>query len=120
MLSDKEKKRRQHLKELNSLRNKMGKNLAWFDALNKTQQYDILFSWKLEKKINTLTKPETKFITKRISGFHGSQYKVLKKKIEIISYPPNLKYFIKNIKPRYSVNVSKMREAQLKILLDKC
>jgi len=37
MLSNKEKKRRQHEKELNSLRNKMGRNTIWFDALNKTE-----------------------------------------------------------------------------------
>ena len=49
MLSNKEKKRRQHEKELNSLRNKMGKNVIWFDALNKTQQYDFLFRWKKKK-----------------------------------------------------------------------
>ena len=40
MLLDKEKKRRQHEKELKSLRNKMGKSIIWFDALNKTQQYE--------------------------------------------------------------------------------
>lgn len=119
MLSDKEKKRRQHEKELNSLRNKMGKNIAWFEALNKTQQYDILFAWKMEKNFNKLNKPEKKILKKKFGGWANNRYQVFKKEIEVISYPPNLKHFIKNIKPRFSVNVSKMREVQLKILLSK-
>jgi hypothetical protein len=57
MLSSKEKKRRQHEKELKSLRNKMGKSIIWFDALNKTQQYDLLFRWKKEKNRNNLIIP---------------------------------------------------------------
>jgi len=117
MLSYKEKKRRQHEKELNSLRNKMGKNTIWFDALNKTQQYDILFQWKKEKHRNNLTTPQKKTLYKKISGFINGRYKVLKKEIEVISYPPNFKHFIKDMKPRFSVSVSKMRESQLKHLL---
>jgi hypothetical protein len=118
MLSEKEKKRRQHEKELKSLRNKMGNSIVWFDALNKTQQYDVLFRWKREKNSNKLTKPEKKTIFKRVSGFNNGRYQVLKKEIEVISYPPNFKYFLKNIKPFFSVSVSKMRESQLKHLLN--
>jgi len=117
MLSDKEKKRIQHEKELNSLRNKMGKNIAWFDALSKTQQYDILFRWKEEKKRNTLSQPQKKTIIKRVGGYTNFGYKVMKKRIEVVSYPPNFKYFLQNIKPYFSVSVSKMRESQLKHLL---
>jgi hypothetical protein len=117
MLSDKEKKRRQHEKELNSLRNKMGKSIVWFDALNKTQQYDILFRWKKEKNRNTLTQPKKKTIVKRVGGYTNGRYKVVRKKIEVISYPTKFKYFLQNIKPYFSVSVSKMRESQLKHLL---
>jgi hypothetical protein len=117
MLSNKEKKRRQHEKELNSLRNKMGKNIFWFDALNNQQQYDLLFAWKREKKINNRTKPQKKTITKKVGGFFNGKFQTVKKEIEIISYPPNFKYFLKEMKPRFSVSVSKMREAQLKHLL---
>ena len=117
MLSDKEKKRRQHEKELKSLRNKMGKNIIWFDALNKKQQYDLLFAWKREKKINNRTNPQKKTLLKKVGGWSNGRYKVIKKEIEIISYPPNFKHFLKSMKPRFSVSVSKMREAQLKHLL---
>ena len=118
MLSNKEKKRRQHEKELNSLRNKMGKNTIWFDALNKTQQYDFLFRWKSEKNNNKLIKPEKKTIYRSITGYNNGRFQVIRKEIEVINYPPNFKYFIKNIKPFFSVSISKMRESQLKHLLD--
>jgi hypothetical protein len=117
MLSDKEKKRRQYEKELKSLRNKMGKSIIWFDALNKTQQYDLLFQWKREKHKNTRTKPEKKILYKRVGGFVNGKYLVMKREIEVISYPVNFKYFLKEMKPRFSVNISKMRESQLKHLL---
>jgi hypothetical protein len=117
MLSDKEKKRRQHEKELKSIRNKMGKNIIWFDALNKTQQYDILFRWKKEKNRNKLTIPQKKTLYKRVGGFINGKFKVVKKEIEVISYPPNFKHFIKDMKPKFSVSISRMRESQLKHLL---
>jgi hypothetical protein len=117
MLSDKEKKRRQHEKELNSLRNKMGKSIVWFDALNKTQQYDILFRWKREKQRNNLTIPQKKTLYKKVSGFVNGKYEIVKKEIEVISYPSNFKHFIKYMKPLFSVSISKMRESQLKHLL---
>ncbi len=117
MLSDKEKKRRQHEKELKSLRNKMGKNIIWFDALNKTQQYDVLFKWKREKYRNTITTPQKKTLIKRVGGYTNGRFQIVNKKVEVISYPPNLKHFLNNLKPYFSVSVSKMREAQLKHLL---
>ncbi len=121
MLSNKEKKRRQHEKELKSLRNKMGKNIVWFDALNKTQQYDILFRWKKEKNSNKIKTPEKKTILKRVRnlGTTGSRWSFSWKKIEVISYPVNLRYFIQNIKPYFSVTVDNMRESQLNHLLNK-
>lgn len=117
MLSNKEKKRRQHEKELKSLRNKMGKNIFWFDALSKTRQYDVLFRWKKEKNRNNLAMPKKKILYKRVSGFVNGKLQIVNKEIEVISYPSNFKHFIKDIKPLFSVSVSKMREVRLKHLL---
>lgn len=118
MISNKEKKRRQHEKELKSLRNKMGKNIAWFDALSTSQQYDLLFAWKMEKKINKKTKPEKKIMVRKVGGWTNGRYQTVRKYIEIVSYPPNFKYFLRNIKPRFSVSITKIREAQLRHLLE--
>lgn len=117
MLSDKEKKRRQHEKELLALRNKMGKSIIWFDALNKQQQYDLLFAWKKEKFRNKLIAPQKKTLYKKVSGFFNGRYQVMKKEIEVISYPVNFKHFLKEMRPRFSVSVTKMREASLQHLL---
>ena len=43
---EKERKKRKHKKELKSLRNKMGKNIIWFESLSPKKQYDVLFLWK--------------------------------------------------------------------------
>jgi hypothetical protein len=110
MISKKEQKRRQHGKELNSLRNKMGDNIIWFDALNKNQQYDLLFRWKEEKFKNKLESTQKKIIKRKIYGGF--------KKIEVISYPTNFKYFIKNIKHHFSISILKMRESKLKHILN--
>jgi hypothetical protein len=117
MLSNKEKKRRQHKKELLAIRNKMGNSVIWFDALNKAQQYDLLYLWKREKYRNKLTSPKKKTLYKKISGFSNGKFQIIKKEIEVISYPVNFKHFLKEIKPRFSVNVTKMREARLQHLL---
>jgi hypothetical protein len=116
--SNKEKKRRQHLKELNSLRNRMGKNIIWFDSLNKGQQYDVLFMWKREKKDNKLTIPETTLFRERIFDVVKGRLKLVLKEIEVISYPPKLKYFLKNIKPNFSININDMRETSLMHILN--
>jgi hypothetical protein len=121
ILSDKEKKRRQHEKELNSLRNKMGSNIVWFDALAKKQQYDLLFLWKREKWRNDrlgLDKPQKKIVNKRYSGYLNGGWQIQTKKVEVITYPSNLKHFLKENKQRFRVSTSKMRESQLKHLLD--
>ena len=108
MISNKQKKKRQHLKELNSLRNKMGSNIVWFDSLTKKKKYDLLFEWKREKHTNNLTKPETSKVwipwTRQV--------------IEVTNYPPNLKYFIKKAKKRYRVDVVRVREASIDLLLN--
>ena len=101
MLSDKEKKRRQHEKELNSLRNKMGKN-------------DILFRCKREKNRNSLTIPQKKTLYKRVSGFVNGKYEIVKKEIEVI---PQILNILLSMKPLFSVSISKIRESQLKNLL---
>lgn len=117
MLSNKQKKRKQHEKELLALRNKMGKSIIWFDALNKTQQYDLLYLWKKEKYRNKLTAPQKKTLYRKFTGFSNGRYQVMKKEIEVISYPVNFKHFLKEMKPRFNVSVTKMREASLQHLL---
>lgn len=96
----------------------MGKNIAWFDALSTTQQYDLLFAWKREKKMNKKTKPDKKTLFRRVGGWTLGRYQTIRKKIEIVSYPPNFKHFLRNIKPKFSVSVTKIREAQLRHLLE--
>jgi hypothetical protein len=109
MISNKEKKRRQHKKELNSFRNKMGKDLAWFDSLSLKKKYDLLFKWKAEKKYNKRESPS------KVRIYHS----YLHKKIDVMSYPPNLKYFIKEKKaqPYFTPRISDIREATIDILL---
>ena len=100
-MTEAEKKRRQHKKELHSLRNKMvGKNLVWFDSLPERSQYDILFAWKREKKFNNRT---TKICEAR--GMY-------------ILFPINFKYFIFKMKRKYKPLVSRIREATIDLLLN--
>jgi hypothetical protein len=40
------------------------------------------------------------------------------KKIEVIRYPLNFKYFLKFIKPFFKVTISKIRESKIKNLLN--
>jgi hypothetical protein len=111
-LTDKQKKKRQHEKELKSLRNRMGKNLVWFDSLSKRKQYDVLFLWKQYKYFNNLEKPKVRYVKVfRHSG--GIQM------IKVIDYPPNLKYFIKDLrlKFRFKVDKSVLRNSAIDLLL---
>jgi hypothetical protein len=112
-LTDNEKKKRQHEKELKSLRNKMGKNLAWFDSLTKDKQYDVLFLWKKNKYNNDLKKPKVRYV-KRYSYVKGG-YSIIK----VIDYPPNLKHFIKDLrlKFRFKVDKSVLRNSAIDLLL---
>jgi hypothetical protein len=115
-ISNHEKKRRQHEKELKSFRNKMGKNIVWFDSLSKTKQYDLLFGWKREKNSNKLQSPEEK--TVMMPSWVGYRRKMIKQKV--ISYPASLKYFIEKCKinPSFRPHRTKVRDAVIDILLN--
>jgi hypothetical protein len=118
MISVKEKKKRQHEKELKSFRNKMGQNIVWFDSLSKTKQFDLLFQWKKEKKNNKLTIPEKTFV-RRLQL--DSSWRRTTKWVEITKYPPNLKYFIQERKHSrmFTPNISNVRQATIDLLLNK-
>ena len=110
------KKKRKTDKELKSLRNKMGSNILWFDSLDKTAKYDFLFAWKREKYTNKLTQPKRVKVIKltRVG------WKIQRQKVEVTNYPPNLKYFIQDIKknPRFKkTNIIDHRNAAIDILL---
>ena len=115
-ISNYEKKRRQHEKELKSFRNKMGKNIVWFDSLSKTKQYDLLFSWKREKENNKLQAPEQKTILR--PSFIGFKRKMIKQKIT--SYPASLKHFIIKcrVNPQFQPSRTKVRYAAIDIILN--
>ena len=115
MLSDKEKKRKQHEKELKSFRNKMGSDIVWFDSLHTTQKYDLLFEWKEEKHKNKLTEPKVTKVKRRNPYLRKWEF------IEVKSWPINLKYFIKSrkISRKYKISVVNLREATIDILLNK-
>lgn len=108
-LSNKEKKRRQHEKELNSFRNKMGINLTWFDSLPKEKQYSILFSWKRQKYFKkNMTEPEIKKIK-------------MYRRIRLVKiYPPKSKHYIKMIRKnrRYKSSVGDLRQAAINLILN--
>ncbi len=109
MMTSKEKMRRKHEKELNSFRNKMDKNLVWFDSLTLSKQYNLLFEWKMVKHQNKLKTPEVLKV---------KRFNVV---VEIISYPASLKHFIKSKKQskRYRSSVDRAREAIINILFKK-
>ena len=115
-LSNKEKKRRQHEKELKSLRNKMGgQNIVWFDSLTKTKQYDLLFAWKREKSMNRLTKPVIRKVKRRVILNNRFDYQW----DDVISYPANIKYFIKKVKHTYAFipSVTNLRQSAIDLIL---
>lgn len=122
MLSEIEKKKRQHEKELKSFRNKMVNNIVWFDSLDKKRQFDLLFRWKSSKyrdKINGLNQPKVEYIRRllpvNLNGRLGLQYKMVKSTI----YPERLKYFIEKSKRNYRYQISKStyRNTAIDILL---
>lgn len=115
-LSDKEKKRRQHEKELKSLRNKMsGQNLVWFDSLTKTKQFDLLFAWKREKNMNRKKKPVVRKVRQRVVINKKFTYKW----VDVLSYPANIKYFIKKTKsvPGFRPSVTNLRQSAIDLIL---
>lgn len=114
-ISDREKKKRQHKKELNSLRNKMGQNLAWFDSLRTDSKWTFLFLWKSEKKRNKLKVPTKVKVSKRV--FTGGRVRI--EKVDVIHYPPSLKHFIKKMKqyPRFQPTIKNLRNTTIELLL---
>lgn len=119
-LSNKEKKRRQHEKELASFRNKMGSNIVWFDSLSKRRQYDLLFGWKRLKHIDVRTKPEYVKVSRRVPV---DPQDLMERKIVVVEelrYPPSLKHYIKECKKEriYQPRIQNVRQAAIDILLN--
>ncbi len=102
---EKERKKRKHKRELNSLRNKMGKNIIWFDSLSIKKQYDVLFLWKHEKRFNKIIEP------KKISTRWG----------DVIFYPPKLKHFVYDLRKKSIFKIEKhsLRESVIDLILNK-
>jgi hypothetical protein len=121
MISIKEKKRRQHEKELRSFRNKMGSNIVWFDSLGKNRQYDLLFGWKRVKSMNKRVQPEYVLVNKRVPVDPKRPYgrsKIIK--VLELKYPASLKHFIKECRQRrdFQPSVRNVRQATIDILLN--
>jgi hypothetical protein len=121
-LSNYEKKRRKHEKELSSFKNKMGSNIVWFNSLPTKKQYDALFMWKKLNYNNKLTSPGYTKVPKRVPIDPTRPYgrkKVVK--VKELKYPPSLKHFIKGIIqiPSYRPKVQRIRETTIDILLNK-
>lgn len=116
-LSNKTKKKIQHEKELNSLRNKMGSNIVWFDSLSKTKQYDLLYAWKQEKSRNKLTKPLVRKVRRRVL----INNRFVMKLVDVISYPPSLKHFIIKSKslPGFAPSKVNLRQSAIDLILNK-
>lgn len=124
MMSNKEKKRRQHEKELNSLRNKLsGSLIVWFDSLSTQRKYDLLFEWKYLKHIKRgINTPQIKKI-KRRNRFPRNGSHLPTTKIEIvksITYPASFKHFIemKRRTFRYKPHVANIRNTTIDLLLN--
>lgn len=111
-MSDKEKKLRQHKKELKSLRNKMGKHIVWFDALASNRQYDLLFLWKKEKyKVKDIKVPT------KVKYEYGNRHRL---QMTYTKYPASIKHFLEvyTLDSRFQPSKVRIREASLKILLN--
>jgi len=110
-MTDKEKKLRQHKKELKSLRNKMGKHIVWFDALASNRQYDLLFLWKREKNNRKDIKVPTKSKYE-----YGNRFTLQK---TYTKYPASIKHFLEvyTLDSRFQPSKVKIREASLNLLL---
>ena len=110
-----EKNKRKHIKEMKSFKNKMNvNNLAWFESLDNTKQYDILFIWKKIKNQSIIKKPVVRYIRKY--NFDTKEYEYIKK----IFYPSKLKYFLKSIKKskRFQGNKNKIRTSLINKILN--
>lgn len=121
-ISDKEKSYRKHKKELNSLRNKMGSNIVWFDSLTLKRQYDILFMWKRVKRGNTRTKPEYVKVRKKVPVDPTRPWgrKKIVEELKLV-YPPSLKHFIIECKRKrvFQPEVTRVRENAIDLILNK-
>lgn len=117
MISNRRKKQIQHEKEFRSFRNKMGSNIVWFDSLQKTKQWDLLFAWKKIKSENKLTKPQWTIVYKRLKNHRINQTK----KFNELKYPPSLKHFILESKSsgQFHPIVTKVRENTIDLILSK-
>ena len=117
-MTNTEKKKRQHKKELKSLRNKMGKNIIWFDSLTEKNQFNVLFYWKKEKHFNKLTIP--KIIHQRPISRSFRYYSPIHSMSSVtIRYPASLKYFILRMRRKYKPSISRLREVSIDLLLNK-
>lgn len=104
-MDKKERKKRQHKKELKSLENKMStENLIWFRSLSLEKKYDFLFAWKHEKNKNKLKNVK----------------KIRKWGVDIKLYPPSLKHFIKKLKKsrKFRTNTMKKRKVTIDLILN--
>lgn len=114
LMNDKEKKLRQHKKELNSFRNKMGTHIVWFDALANNRQYDLLFLWKREKhNKKDITEPtKSKYEYGNPYRLHCTTY---------IKYPASIKHFLETYLKdmRFQPSKVRIREASLNLILNK-
>ena len=113
MLTDSEKKKIQHKKELKSLKNRMSTpNFIWFNSLPINKQYDFLFEWKSEKNSNKIKTPKVRYIKKR--KYYGGT------KLKVVEYPANLKHFIMERKDfgKWIVDKSSIRNSSIDLLLN--
>lgn len=122
MLSSRERKRKQHEKELKSLRNKMGINIVWFDSLSNQRKFDLLIEWKRFKYTNDRQKPEWIEVWKKVPIDPKRPWGRTKRiRVKKLIYPASLKHFIKEIKTNYRFipRKNKVREATIDLLLKK-
>lgn len=115
-MSNKEKKRRQHEKELNSLRNKLsGQLIVWFDSLSTQRKYDLLFEWKyLKHHKRDIQSPQVKKVKRR------NRFSRKVEIVSVITYPASFKHFVQTKKKsfRYKPHVANIRNTTIDILLN--
>ena len=111
MESNKSKSNKKHIKELKSFKNRLGKNLIWFNSLSTEKQYDLLFMWKKEKWLSE-NGLRPKLIVK---------YNFITRKREKIRNPElKLKHWIIpwRYSGRYNAAKSKIRNSTINIILN--
>lgn len=119
MMSEEEKAKRKHEKELKSLRNKMGPNIVWFDSLTKKQQFDILFLWKSNKfSKRNLTEPVYVKVRKSVLLDENKPWRGSKRiYVNELKYPASLKHFIKECRKFIHPKINAVRQTTIDILL---